>query len=41
MTGIHVTPGWWLGSAQNWCISVTPGVAPFITALGISRLGDG
>jgi peptide/nickel transport system permease protein len=43
------TPSWggmigdgreYLGSAEGWWISIMPGIVLFITALGISRLGD-
>jgi peptide/nickel transport system permease protein len=43
------TPSWggmigdgreYLGSAEGWWISIMPGLVLFITALGISRLGD-
>ena len=43
------TPSWggmigegrdYLGSAEGWWISVMPGIVLFVTALGISRLGD-
>jgi peptide/nickel transport system permease protein len=43
------TPSWggmigegrdYLGSTEGWWIAVMPGIVLFITALGISRLGD-
>jgi peptide/nickel transport system permease protein len=30
----------YLGSTEGWWISIMPGLVLFITALGISRLGD-
>jgi peptide/nickel transport system permease protein len=45
----RTTPSWgsmigegreYLGSDQGWWISVFPGLALFVTALGISRIGD-
>jgi len=45
----RTTPSWgsmigegreYLGSDQGWWISVFPGIALFVTALGVSRIGD-